>query len=97
MLRKSFLIKIYHMIFNHYIAFHINHSSIDGYLDCFYAFSMIWQLILLIVCLSAHVCRKDVWEWHLLVQSESTKFVFFFLGPHLQQMEAPRLGVKLQL
>lgn len=40
MLRKSVLIRLHHMIFNHYIAFHINHSSIDRYLDYFHFFLM---------------------------------------------------------
>lgn len=40
MLRKSVLIRLHHMIFNLYIAFHINHSSIDRYLDYFHFFLM---------------------------------------------------------
>ena len=60
--------------FNHYTAFHINHSSIDGYLVSLYIFFMTWQLILLIVYLSAHVCRKDVSKWHFPVQSECIIF-----------------------
>lgn len=57
---KSFLVRIYHMIFNHCVAFHINHSSIDGYLDCFNFFFMAWQLIPLIIYLSAHLYVKKI-------------------------------------
>ena len=31
------------------------------------------------------------------LQLQGTEFFFFFLGLHLQHMEVPRLGVKLEL
>lgn len=61
MLGKSCHIRIYYMLFNHYIAFQINHSSMDEYLDCFFFFMML-QLIPSVIYLNAHtgVCRRDI-------------------------------------
>ena len=43
------------------------------------------------------MCKTELVGWKMSLVDPEQFLVFFFLGPHPQHMEVPRLGIELEL